>query len=109
MERAGWGKDLGMADGVKSNLKLTGISLAVILVLIVILQNTEEVVTKVLWLEIPMPRALLLFVTFAVGFGSGYLVSFRRSRKGRDTDGELTVGRDPAQRPKPSPDLPEED
>jgi uncharacterized integral membrane protein len=65
-------------------MKLTGISVAVILVLIVILQNTEPVVTQVLWLDIPMPRALLLFITFAVGFGSGYLVRFLRAKRPRD-------------------------
>jgi uncharacterized integral membrane protein len=97
-----------MADGVKSNLRLTGISLAVILVLIVILQNTEEVVTKVLWLDIPMPRALLLFITFLVGFGSGYLVHLRRSRRHRGGD-HSELERGPAEADKPSVDLPEED
>jgi len=97
-----------MADGVKANLKLTGISLAVILVLIVILQNTEEVVTKVLWLDIPMPRALLLFITFLVGFGSGYLVHLRRARRHRGGEEPEFEGV-PAATDKPSADLPEED
>jgi uncharacterized integral membrane protein len=94
-----------MAEGVKSNLKLTGISLAVILVLIVILQNTEQVVTKVLWLELTMPRALLLCVTFLVGFGSGYLARLLRSRKERELGGTP----EPEAKDQLSPDLPRED
>jgi uncharacterized integral membrane protein len=96
-EGASSGKDHHMADGIKANLKLTGISVAVILVLIVILQNTDEVETSVLWLSIRMPRALLLLTTFAVGFGSGYLVHLRRAKRGRPDE------------PTPSTDLPVED
>jgi uncharacterized integral membrane protein len=94
-----------MAEGVKSNLKLTGIALAVILVLVVILQNTEQVVTKLLWLEIPMPRAVLLLVTFLVGFGSGYLTHFLRNRKEREDDGPAFRSAEG----RVSPDLPQED
>ena len=82
------GNSSRMAEGVKANLKLTGISVAAILVLIVILQNTEPVVTQILWLDIPMPRALLLFITFGVGFGSGYLFHFRRIKKVRQEDAQ---------------------
>ncbi|MGB0578116.1 MAG: LapA family protein [Limisphaerales bacterium] len=75
-----------MADGVKANLKMTGISLLAILMLVIILQNTEDVVTQILWVEISMPRALLLLLTFAVGFGLGYLFFYRRHRKTKDSE-----------------------
>jgi uncharacterized integral membrane protein len=76
-----------MGDSVKANLKLTGISVLAIIVLITILQNTEPVVTKILWVEIELPRALLLFITFAVGFGLGYLLFFLRHKKGKNESG----------------------
>lgn len=72
-----------MADGVKANLKLTGISVLVIIVLITILQNTDAVVTQILWVNIEMPLAFLLFITFAVGFGGGYLLFYLRHKKGK--------------------------
>ena len=56
------------------------------MVLIIILQNTDPVETKVLWVEITMPRALLLLVTFAVGFGLGYLFFYRRHRKAKEAE-----------------------
>ncbi len=71
-----------MADSIKGNLKLTGISTLVVLVLVVILQNTAIVETKVLWMSIAMPRALLLAVTVGIGFGAGYVYGrFRRPKQ----------------------------
>lgn len=75
-----------MGDGIKANLKMTGISLLVILVLIIILQNKEPVVTSILWVDIEMPRALLLFLTFATGFGSGYAFFLWRQKKAKELD-----------------------
>lgn len=86
-----------MVDSVKANLKLTGISVAVILVLIVILQNTEPVVTSILWLKIEMPRALLLFMTFAAGFGCGYLFYFLRAKKEKSKGDEAPAEETPAE------------
>ena len=44
-----------------------------LLTLILILQNTEAVETKLLFMTITMPRALLLLVTFLVGFTAGLI------------------------------------
>ncbi|MHC4622439.1 MAG: LapA family protein [Planctomycetota bacterium] len=44
-----------------------------LLALIVVLQNTETVETRLLLLTIAMPRALLLIVTFLVGFAIGVI------------------------------------
>ena len=41
--------------------------------LIVILQNTQVVETKILFMTISMPRALLLIITFVAGFITGTL------------------------------------
>jgi len=81
-----------MGDGIKGNLKMTSISVLVILVLITILQNTDPVVTSILWVDIEMPRALLLFMTFAIGFGSGYAFFFWRQKTGRsDSEEEVVI------------------
>lgn len=62
-------------------VKLIAAAVLVLLVLIVILQNTQAVETRVLFLSFTLPRAVLLLSATAVGFVLGLLVSFRR--KGR--------------------------
>ena len=41
----------------------------------VILQNTQTVETRLLFVTISMPRALLLIVTFLVGFAVGVILT----------------------------------
>ena len=57
--------------------KLIAIAVLAILVLIVVLQNTEAVETRVLFLKLTMPRAALLFGTLIIGFVIGLLTSTR--------------------------------
>ena len=49
-------------------LRIAGIALLALVVLIVVLQNTESVETKILFFSITMPRAALLFGALVVGF-----------------------------------------
>ncbi len=49
-------------------IKIAGIAILALLVLIVVLQNTESVETKVLFLSVTMPRAALLFGALVAGF-----------------------------------------
>jgi putative membrane protein len=46
-----------------------------VLAVIIMLQNTQTMETRILFITISMPRALLLFVTLMVGFGLGILVA----------------------------------
>jgi putative membrane protein len=46
-----------------------------VLAVIILLQNTQTMETRILFVTISMPRALLLFVTLMVGFGLGILVA----------------------------------
>jgi uncharacterized integral membrane protein len=55
--------------------KTIAIIVLTLLVLIVILQNTQSVETKVLFLTITMPKALLIIITFLVGFALGIIVA----------------------------------
>lgn len=63
------------------NAKTLGIALGVVFVAIVVLQNTQQVPTHILWATIEMPRALLLFTTFALGVGVGVGLAWRKARK----------------------------
>ncbi len=65
------------------HLKLITITLLALLGVIIILQNTEPVETKLLFLSITMPRAFLLMGTTLIGFVLGLLVSFFFKRKGQ--------------------------
>ena len=55
--------------------KIISIVVVSLLSLIVFLQNTQAVETKVLFLTVTMPRVLLLFVTFVLGFVGGLITA----------------------------------
>ena len=64
----------------RKQLKTWTIALLVLLTLIVVLQNTDSVATRILFVQVEMPRAMLLFVTMAIGFLIGLSVSGRIRR-----------------------------
>ena len=67
--------------------KLTSIAVLVVLGVIIILQNTQPVETRILFMTITMPRAILLMGTTLIGFALGVLVSFlfqKKERKGQN-------------------------
>lgn len=61
--------------------KLVITAVLALLVLIVILQNTAAVETKILFITLTMPRAVLLIGTTLVGFLLGVLVAFRMTKQ----------------------------
>lgn len=56
------------------------LAVLVALVLIVVLQNTAVVDTRVLFVTISMPRALLLSTTLLIGVLVGWLLGKRRGK-----------------------------
>ena len=54
-----------------------------ILVVVLIAQNPEAVDTKLIFVTVTMPRAMLLLVTFLLGFAVGAIVATGVCRKGR--------------------------
>ena len=66
--------------------KMITIGILALLGVIIILQNTTPVETKLLFFSITMPRAILLMVTTLIGFALGLLVSFYMQRK-KETNG----------------------
>ena len=65
-----------------TKVKLVGALVLALMVAVLILQNTDEVETRLLFATVTMPRAVLLFLTALLGFAAGILVSVYWSRKG---------------------------
>jgi putative membrane protein len=64
-----------------TRIKMIVIGVLALLVLIVILQNTATVETKILFVTLTMPRAVLLIGTTLVGFVVGLLASYRITKQ----------------------------
>lgn len=65
--------------------KLIAALVLMAVVLIIVLQNTQPVETRVLFMTLTMPRAALLAVTMLIGVGVGMLIALGlsgRRRKG---------------------------
>lgn len=74
----------GTLGGVLKHLKIALASIAGFLLVVVILQNTDTVTTRVLSAEIELPRAVLLFVTLGFGYVLGFATAFWRGRRKRN-------------------------
>ncbi len=69
--------------------KIITIIVILLLALIVFLQNTQAVETRFLFLTVTMPRVLLLFVTFVLGFVGGLITAsyvLRKPAKSEEND-----------------------
>ncbi len=64
-----------MLKGTINKLKIVGIAVIVLIVVVVVLQNTQAVETKLLFLTVTMPNAALLFGTLIIGFAIGVLTA----------------------------------
>ncbi len=64
-----------MLKGTISKLKIVGIAIIVLIAVIVVLQNTQAVETRLLFLTVTMPNAALLFGTLIIGFAIGVLTA----------------------------------
>ena len=61
--------------------KIVIIILLAVLLIIFVLQNTEVVVIKFWFWDLSIPRALLLFITFAIGLIIGLMVPSTQKSK----------------------------
>ncbi|MBN1396356.1 MAG: LapA family protein [Pirellulales bacterium] len=64
-----------MLKGTANKLKIVAIAVIALVVVVVVLQNTQSVETKLLFLKVTMPNAALLFGTLVVGFAIGVLTA----------------------------------
>ena len=70
-----------------ARFKALTVAAVLLLMLVVIGQNTEAVETRVLLWQFSLPRALWLMITLALGFAMGVLWSWRlTSRPDSDND-----------------------
>jgi len=58
-----------------NKLKLIAIGVLALIVLVVVLQNTQAVETNLLFLTVTLPNAALLFGTLIIGFAIGVLTA----------------------------------
>ncbi len=64
-----------------NRIKIAVAAVVAILAIIVIFQNTEVVETRLLFVTVDMPRALLLIVTLLLGVLLGLMAAIRIRRK----------------------------
>ncbi len=64
-----------------TKLKIGIAAVVGILLLVVILQNTETVATRLLFVTVEMPRAALLLLTLLIGFVLGLIAALSVSRR----------------------------
>ena len=65
------------------NVKLISASVLAVLAAILVLQNREPVATHLLFATVVMPQAILLFLTTAIGFAFGILLTLSLSAQRR--------------------------
>jgi uncharacterized integral membrane protein len=73
--------------------KLIVFVVAALLTIIIVVQNTQAVETKLLFVTLTMPRAVLLFVTLLIGFVLGVVAAGKitgkwLSREDQSREGE---------------------
>jgi uncharacterized integral membrane protein len=64
-----------MLKGNMNKVKLVAVAVISLVVLIVVLQNTQAVETNLLFFTLTMPNAALLFGTLIIGFAIGVLTA----------------------------------
>ena len=64
-----------MLKGTMNRLKVVAIAVIALVVVVVVLQNTQAVETKLLFLTVTLPNAVLLFGTLIIGFAIGVLTA----------------------------------
>lgn len=76
-----------MSEGVNRGVqvKLILAIVLVVLTVIVVLQNTAPVETRILFMTLEMPRAALLALTLLIGMLAGCLLTLVAIRRGSDS------------------------
>ena len=70
-------------------IRMIAIAAVCLLILIIIFQNTQTVETRLLFMTLSMPRALLLIITFVAGFASGTLFVSGLLKRPKKTKGKI--------------------
>jgi uncharacterized integral membrane protein len=62
-------------------LKLIALLILAVLAVVLILQNTQMVVTRLLFVTVSMPLAALLGLTLLIGFAAGILAAMKVGKR----------------------------
>lgn len=68
-------------DAMMPRLKLIGLLVLAVLVVVLILQNTQMVTTHLLFITASMPMAVLLVLVLSVGFAGGVLTALKIGKR----------------------------
>ena len=69
-------------DAIIPKLKIIAVLVLAVLAIVLVIQNTQAVVTRLLFVTVSMPLAALLALTLLIGFAAGLLVALKLG-KGR--------------------------
>jgi lipopolysaccharide assembly protein A len=64
-------------DAIMPKLKLVALLVLAVLAIVLVIQNTQAVVTRLLFVTVSMPLAALLALTLLIGFAGGVLVALK--------------------------------
>jgi lipopolysaccharide assembly protein A len=64
-------------DAIMPKLKLVALLVLAVLAIVLVAQNTQAVVTRLLFVTVSMPLAALLALTLLIGFAGGVLVALK--------------------------------
>ncbi len=64
-----------------SRIKLISLLVLAVMAILLVLQNTQVVATRLLFVTVTMPLAALLALTLLIGFAAGVLAALKVGRK----------------------------
>ena len=68
-------------EAIIPKLKLVALLVLAVLAIVLILQNTQAVATRLLFVTVSMPLAALLALTLLIGFAGGVLVALKVGKR----------------------------
>lgn len=69
-------------DAITPRIKVIALLTVAVLAVVLIVQNTHTVVTRLLFVTISMPLAALLALTLLLGFAGGVLAALKLGKRG---------------------------
>ena len=68
-------------EAIIPKLKLVALLVLAVLAIVLIIQNTQAVATRLLFVTVSMPLAALLALTLLIGFAGGVLVALKVGKR----------------------------
>ena len=68
-------------EAIIPKLKLVALLVLAVLAIVLVIQNTQAVVTQLLFVTVSMPLAALLALTLLIGFAGGVLVALKVGKR----------------------------